>query len=72
MKRLGNNYSFKVEVNTYFLKYLSKNSISVELWSPQGTATVLLGKGEIYLVDLINKAAQDISTVVRGKAQIYN
>lgn len=49
MKKLGNNYSFRVEVNTYFLKYLSKNAINLELWSPQGTATVLLGKGKIYL-----------------------
>lgn len=45
MKKLGNNYSFKVEVNSYFLKYLSKNAVSIQLWSPQGTATVLLGKG---------------------------
>ncbi len=45
MKKLGNNYSFKVEVNSYFLKFISKNTISLELWSPQGTATVLLGKG---------------------------
>jgi hypothetical protein len=45
MKKLGNNYSFKVEVNTYYLKFLSKNTVSLELWSPQGTSTVLLGKG---------------------------
>lgn len=45
MKKLGNNYSFKVEVNSYFLKFISKNTVSLELWSPQGTATVLLGKG---------------------------
>lgn len=29
MKKLGNNYSFKVEVNSYFLKYLSKNAVSI-------------------------------------------
>lgn len=26
---LNNNYSFKVEINAYFLKYLSKNTINV-------------------------------------------
>ena len=49
MKKLGNNYSFKVDVNSYFLKYIAKNALSLELLSPQGTATVLLGKGQIYL-----------------------
>lgn len=72
MKKLGNNYSFKVDVNTYFLKYLAKNTVSLELWSPQGTATVLLGKGQIYLSEMINKATHNIANVVRGKCQIYH
>ena len=58
VKKLGNNYSFKVEVTSYYLKYLSKNAINLELWSPQGTATVLLGKGKIYLSELITKATR--------------
>lgn len=60
-----------MEVTPYYLKYLSKNSINLELWSPQGTATVLLGKGKIYLSELITKASKEISNVIRGKCQVY-
>lgn len=44
-RKLGNNFSFKVEMNQYTVKYLAKQSVMLELWSPQGSSTVLLGKG---------------------------
>lgn len=28
-KKFENNYSFKVEVNSYFIKFMSKNSVSI-------------------------------------------
>jgi hypothetical protein len=43
-KKFDNNYSFKVDVNSYFIKFMSKNTLNLELWSPQGTNTILIGK----------------------------
>jgi hypothetical protein len=44
-KKLANNYSFKVDMSQAFVKYLTKQSVMLELWSPQGSSTILLGKG---------------------------
>lgn len=32
----------------------------------------MLGKGQIYLSELITKAHKDISNILRGKCQIYH
>jgi hypothetical protein len=61
-----------VEVNSHFLKYLEKNTINVEMWSPQGTTTVPLGRGEIALSGILSRAAEDVSAVLRGECQIYS
>jgi len=44
-RRLANNFSFKVEMNQHIIKFLAKQAVVLELWSPQGSSTVLLGKG---------------------------
>ena len=44
-RKLGNNFSFKVDMNQHTVRFLAKQSVAIELWSPQGTSTVLLGKG---------------------------
>lgn len=59
-------------MNQTFIKYLTKQSVMLELWSPQGSSTVLLGRGEVWLRDLVANAVKDISAVVRGKCPFYN
>lgn len=58
-------------MDSQFIKYMTKNCLNVELWSPQGTATVLLGKGQIWLNDILNRSVKNISAIVRGKCPIY-
>lgn len=71
-RKLTNNFSFKVEMNQYTVKFLAKKSVVLELWSPQGSSTVLLGKGEIWLRDLVANSVKDVSAVVRGKCPFYS
>ena len=53
------------------VKYLTKQTLVIELWSPQGSTTVMLGKGEIWLRDLVNNSSKDVSSVIRGKCPFY-
>ncbi len=45
LRKLNNNFSFRVDMNPSLIKFLSKNALVLELWSPQGTNTVPLAKG---------------------------
>jgi len=70
-RKIENNFSFKVVMNQALVKFLTKQTVTLELWSPQGSTTVLLGKGEIWLRDLVSNATKDVSAVVRGKCPFY-
>ena len=59
-------------MNQHTVRYLAKQSVMLELWSPQGSSTVLMGKGEIWLRDLVSNAVRDVSAVVRGKCPFYH
>ena len=58
-------------MNQPFIKFLTKQTLVLELWSPQGSSTVMLGKGEIWLRDLVVNASKDVSAVIRGKCPFY-
>jgi hypothetical protein len=58
-------------MNQHIVKFLAKQAVILELWSPQGSSTVLLGKGEIWLRDLVTNSVKDVSAVVRGKCPFY-
>jgi hypothetical protein len=70
-RKLDNNFSFRVEMNQSLMKFLTKQTLVLELWSPQGSSTVMLGKGEVWLRDLVNNASKDVSSVIRGKCPFY-
>jgi hypothetical protein len=70
-RKLDNNFSFRVEMNQSLVKFLTKQTLVLELWSPQGSNTIMLGKGEIWLRDLVSNASKDVSAVVRGKCPFY-
>ncbi len=59
-------------MNQHTVKFLAKQCVMLELWSPQGASTVLLGKGELWLRDLVANSLKDISAVVRGKCPFYS
>lgn len=58
-------------MNQSLVKFLTKQTLILELWSPQGSSTIMLGKGEIWLRDLVGNASKDVSAVLRGKCPIY-
>lgn len=70
-RNVASNFSFRVEVDLSLARFLSRQAVRLELWSPQGNATVQLGRGEVWLRDLLANATKEVSSVVRGKCPLY-
>ena len=44
-RNLASNFSFRVEMDLSLARFMSRQAVRLELWSPQGNATVQLGRG---------------------------
>lgn len=52
-------------------RFMGRQAVRLELWSPQGSATVQLGRGDVWLRDLVAGSTRDVANVIRGKCPIY-
>lgn len=68
---LQSQFSFKVNEDDFFLKYLKKGSFQVDVWASEGGKNYHVGKTTIELKHLVSRARAKISPVIATSVPLY-
>jgi len=68
---VNSQFSFKVNEDSFFMNFLEKSYVSVEVWCSEGSKAVSLGVCKIALKSLLIKSKQNIAPVVNSSNPIY-
>lgn len=68
---VNTQFSFKVTEDSFFMNFLERGYVTLELWSSEGTKAVSLGQIKIGLKPMIIKSRPNIAPVVNSSSPIY-
>lgn len=68
---VNSQFSFKVTEDAFFMNFLEKGYVNVEVWCSEGSKAVSLGICKIALKSLLIKSKKNVAPVVNSSSPIY-